>query len=75
VKSFWKYQAAIIVTTNLSFSEWTTMFPNAQLCKAKLDRLTDQATLLTPAASLIGFDERWKERREVRDDAARMVSG
>lgn len=36
-------QAAVIVTTNLPFSEWTTMFPNARLCKAMLDRLTDQA--------------------------------
>ena len=31
----------MIVTTNLPFSEWTTMFPNARLCKAMLDRLTD----------------------------------
>jgi len=36
-------RAAVIVTTNLPFSEWTTMFPNARLCKAMLDRLTDQA--------------------------------
>src|ERR1700752_3968534 len=34
-------RAAVIVTTNLPFSEWTTMFPNARLCKAMLDRLTD----------------------------------
>lgn len=32
-------RAAVIVTTNLPFSEWTTMFPNARLCKAMLDRL------------------------------------
>ena len=37
-------RAAVIVTTNLPFSEWTTMFPNARLCKAMLDRLTDQAS-------------------------------
>jgi hypothetical protein len=36
----------VIVTTNLSFSEWTTMFPNARLCKAMLDRLTDQAHII-----------------------------
>ena len=39
-------RAAVIVTTNLPFSEWTTMFPNARLCKAMLDRLTDQAHLI-----------------------------
>jgi DNA replication protein DnaC len=39
-------RAAVIITTNLPFSEWTTMFPNARLCKAMLDRLTDQAHIL-----------------------------
>jgi DNA replication protein DnaC len=33
----------VIVTTNLRFSEWNTMFPNARLCNAMLDRFTDQA--------------------------------
>jgi len=28
-------RAAIIVTTNLPFSEWTTVFPNPRLCKAR----------------------------------------
>ena len=41
-----KHGAAVIVTTNLPFSEWTTMFPNARLCKAMLDRLTDQAHII-----------------------------
>jgi len=31
-------QAALIVTTNLPFSEWPTKIPNARLCKAMLDR-------------------------------------
>jgi len=31
-------RAAVIVTTNLPFSEWTTKFPNARLCKAMLVR-------------------------------------
>jgi len=39
-------KAAVIVTTNLPFSEWTTVFPNARLCKAMLDRLTDQAHII-----------------------------
>ena len=39
-------RAAVIVTTNLPFSEWTTKFPNARLCKAMLDRLTDQAHII-----------------------------
>ncbi len=39
-------RTGIIVTTNLPFSEWTTMFPQARLCKAMLDRLTDQAHII-----------------------------
>jgi DNA replication protein DnaC len=39
-------QAAVIITTNLPFSEWTTKIPNARLCKAMLDRLTDQAHII-----------------------------
>ena len=27
----------MIVTTNLPFSEWTTMFPDARLCKTMLE--------------------------------------
>ena len=33
-------RATIILTTNLPFSEWTQVFPNARLCKALLDRVT-----------------------------------
>lgn len=39
-------QAAIIVTTNLPFSEWPSKIPNARLCKAMLDRLTDRAHII-----------------------------
>ena len=39
-------RAAVIITTNLAFSEWTTMIPNARLCKAMVDRLTDRAHII-----------------------------
>jgi len=39
-------KAALIVTTNLPFSEWTSVFPNPRLCKALLDRITDRAHIL-----------------------------
>src|SRR5512140_228833 len=39
-------RAAVIVTTNLPFSEWTQVFPNARLCKALLDRITDRAHII-----------------------------
>jgi len=39
-------KAGVILTTNLPFSEWTKVIPNARLCKALLDRLTDRAHIL-----------------------------
>src|SRR6266536_1651678 len=39
-------RAAVILTTNLPFSEWTQGSPNARLCKALLDRITDRAHII-----------------------------
>jgi DNA replication protein DnaC len=39
-------RAAVILTTNLPFSEWTQVIPNARLCKALLDRITDRAHII-----------------------------
>ena len=37
---------AVIVTTNLPFSEWTQVIPSARLCKAVLNGITDPAHIL-----------------------------
>jgi DNA replication protein DnaC len=39
-------KAAVIITTNLPFSEWAQVIPNARLCKAMIDRLTDRAHII-----------------------------
>lgn len=39
-------QRAVLLTTNLPFSEWTQVIPNARLCKALLDRITDRAHII-----------------------------
>jgi len=39
-------KAVVILTTNLPFSEWTQVIPNARLCKALLDRIRDRAHIL-----------------------------
>src|SRR5579871_4942366 len=39
-------KAAVILTTNLPFSEWTQVIPNARICKALLDRITDRAHII-----------------------------
>ena len=56
-------RAAIIVTTNLPFSEWTTVFPNPRLCKALLDRITDRAHIIEAGTESFRF-RRTMERRK-----------
>jgi|SRR4051794_31879907 DNA replication protein DnaC len=48
-------KAALIVTTNLPFSEWPQVFPNARLCKAMLDRLTDRAHIIETGTESFRF--------------------
>ena len=57
--------ATFIVTTNLPFSEWTTVFPNPRLCKALLDRITDRAHIIETGTESFRF-KRTLERRASR---------
>ena len=56
-------KAAVIATTNLPFSEWTTVFPNARLCKALLDRLTDRAHIIETGTESYRFRRTLKQRQ------------
>jgi DNA replication protein DnaC len=60
--------AAVIVTSNLPFSEWTTMFPNARLCKAMLDRLTDQAHIIETGSESYRFRRTLEKKRKSGQD-------
>src|SRR5688572_5846484 len=62
-------QAAVILTTNLPFSEWTQVIPNARLCKALLDRITDRAHILETGTDSYRF-RRTLEQRQRRSDHA-----
>jgi DNA replication protein DnaC len=53
-------KAAVVITTNLPFSEWTSVFPNARLCKAMVDRLTDRAHIIDTG------DESYRFRRSLQ---------
>ncbi len=57
-------RAAIIITTNLSFSEWTQVFPNARLCKALLDRVTDRAHIIETGAESYRFRRTLEKRQK-----------
>jgi DNA replication protein DnaC len=39
-------QKPTIITTNLPFSEWTSVFPDARLCRAVVDRITHRAHII-----------------------------
>lgn len=48
-------RAALIMTTNLPFSEWTQVIPNARLCKALIDRITDRAHIIETGSESFRF--------------------
>jgi DNA replication protein DnaC len=56
-------QAAVILTTNLPFSEWTQVIPNARLCKALLDRITDRAHILETGTDSYRFRRTLEQRK------------
>ena len=56
-------KAAVIITTNLLFSEWSSVFPNTRLCKALLDRITDRAHILETGSDSYRF-RRTMERKK-----------
>jgi DNA replication protein DnaC len=59
-------RAALIITTNLPFSEWTTVFPNPRLCKAFLDRVTDRAHIIETGTESFRFRRTMERRRKKR---------
>ena len=68
-------RAAVIVTTNLPFSEWTQVFPNPRLCKALLDHRPG-AHYRHPGLNRTVFGERSKggKRRKLRRVGQMRVS-
>ena len=66
-------KAAVIMTTNLPFSEWTQVIPNTRLCKALLDRMTDRAHIIETGTESYRFRrtaERRKTPASVTDESA-----
>jgi DNA replication protein DnaC len=57
-------RAAVIVTTNLPFSEWTSVFPNPRLCKALLDRITDRAHIIDTGKESYRFRRTMEGRKK-----------
>jgi DNA replication protein DnaC len=56
-------KAAVILTTNLPFSEWIQVIPNARLCKALLDRITDRAHIIDTGSESFRFRRTLEKRK------------
>ena len=56
-------KASVILTTNLPFSEWTQVIPNARLCKALLDRITDRAHIIDTGKESFRFRRSLAQRQ------------
>ncbi len=61
-------KATVLLTTNLPFSEWTQVIPNARLCKALLDRITDRAHIIETGSESYRF-RRTLARRQRKERA------
>ena len=62
-------KAVMIVTTNLPFSEWSQVIPQPRLCRALIDRLTNQAHIITTGADSYRF------RRTAAQQARQNMTG
>jgi DNA replication protein DnaC len=59
-------KAAVLLTTNLPFSEWTKVIPNTRLCKALVDRITDQAHIIETGTESYRFRRTTMKRQKPR---------
>jgi len=62
-------KAAVVVTTNLPFSEWTQVIPSARLCKALIDRITDRANIIETG------NESYRFRRTLKKPKGKSPDG
>jgi DNA replication protein DnaC len=57
-------KAAVILTTNSPFSEWTKVIPYTHLCKALIDRNTDQAHIIETGQDSYRFKRTTQKRQK-----------
>ncbi len=65
-------RAAVVITTNLPFSEWTQVFTNPRLCAAVIDRITSRAHIIETGTESYRF-RRTLEKRQAKAKQASEV--
>jgi DNA replication protein DnaC len=64
-------RVAVIVTSNLSFSDWTQVFGDERLTVALLDRLTHRAHIMEFIGDSFRFRERMKNQEREKGHTER----
>ncbi|WP_441912655.1 ATP-binding protein [Neobacillus niacini] len=57
-------RASVMITTNLEFTEWTSIFGDEKMTAALLDRLTHRAHILLLNGESYRFRQSMKQRDE-----------
>jgi DNA replication protein DnaC len=55
-------RSALILTTNLPFSEWTSVFADPRLCRAVIDRITHRSHIIDTGAKSVRLEEALRRR-------------
>jgi len=59
----------IIITTNLPFSEWTSIFPDQKLCRALIDRITHNAHIIETGDKSARLEDTLKSNNIIKEVA------
>lgn len=65
----------MILTTNFPFSEWTQVIPNARLCKALIDRITERPHIIETGVESYRFRRTMEKQKEASDDSPGLSIG
>ena len=59
----------IIITTNLPFSEWTSIFPDQRLCRALIDRITHNAYIIETGEKSARLEDKLQSHKIAKEIA------